>query len=482
MIRLEKIDHEKIEYMPRYFANGMVEGYYKADFNRIVVLLKQEISPNSLRDLHHLCYNFTEYCRDKEVMDFVLRHFNLPLKWIDEKGVYGIEIQPYPSEYYFLDGKFRNHIKEGKWFCSEKLRNKFLLPSQRGNTLTLLLCVKDIISLNYLFQDAGLVIDDLSCATCLVNPDLGNSFFVAWDGVHKYDENPNHIKPTPGFLSPEQIAQSNIYRFPTYYSNNHALAVLLYQLLLHRHPLRGKKIFDDNPSRDEELRLGEKALFIEHPGDKSNEVNVKELMDSEIPYGNPNIRPYTLLGPFLARLINLAFVEALHIPHSRPNPKDWLVAIDKTQYTLIPCSNPTCEEKYYVFQEAHKGVCPYCKSKVKGNFPVFNSYSKTGEGKYRYDEFRIIGRNGMVISRHLLYSDKCEDPLSIINAKNGLSIENEDNNWFLSNHCNESVMIVKSQMKIILSFNEKILIEDGMQIVIMGSAGKLFLVQWLNYK
>jgi hypothetical protein len=53
------------------------------------------------------------------------------------------------------------------------------------------------------------------------------------------------------------------------------LAVLIYMYLLYRHPLRGGKVHDVNdPQRDENLAMGENALFIEHPTDPSNRVKV----------------------------------------------------------------------------------------------------------------------------------------------------------------------------------------------------------------
>ena len=54
--------------------------------------------------------------------------------------------------------------------------------------------------------------------------------------------------------------------------------------LFFRHPLRGGKIHDmSDEVRDETLSMGEKALFIEHPTDKSNAVKVSQLSSFSLP-------------------------------------------------------------------------------------------------------------------------------------------------------------------------------------------------------
>ena len=59
-------------------------------------------------------------------------------------------------------------------------------------------------------------------------------------------------------------------KLPSRTTDLHALAVLIYMYLLYRHPLRGDKVHDqDDSQRDEELMMGAKALFVEHPTDKS---------------------------------------------------------------------------------------------------------------------------------------------------------------------------------------------------------------------
>ena len=69
-------------------------------------------------------------------------------------------------------------------------------------------------------------------------------------------------------------------------ADNAELAVLIYMYLLYRHPLRGGRVCDMDPSKDEELSMGEKALFIEDPNDPSNRPKVDQLDESELPQQN----------------------------------------------------------------------------------------------------------------------------------------------------------------------------------------------------
>ena len=78
---------------------------------------------------------------------------------------------------------------------------------------------------------------------------------------------------------------------PSRTTDRHALAVLIYMYLFFRHPLRGRKVFDPDPMRDEELGMGEQALFVEHPDDDSNRVRPDDLRPQALPWGDPAERP-----------------------------------------------------------------------------------------------------------------------------------------------------------------------------------------------
>ena len=137
---------------------------------------------------------------------------------------------------------------------------------------------------------------------------------------------------------------------PKIETDRHALAVLIYTFLLNRHPLDGGKVWDvDDPQKDDDMRYGSKALFIEHPTDKTNKVKVDQLAKSQLPQGDPSKMPYTICGPYLKELFDKAFIDGLHNPSARPTALQWEEALVKTCDLVQPCQNPKCEAHWYVF-------------------------------------------------------------------------------------------------------------------------------------
>jgi DNA-binding helix-hairpin-helix protein with protein kinase domain len=121
------------------------------------------------------------------------------------------------------------------------------------------------------------------------------------------------IVGTPDYTAPEIVST---YRLVSREANLHALAVLLYQLIFLRHPLRGPKI--NSPislEQDERLSLRKQALFIEHPTDRANRP--EETLEKNI----------SSFGPELEQCFLRAFVEGLHTPEKRPHPNEWQRAL-----------------------------------------------------------------------------------------------------------------------------------------------------------
>lgn len=168
--------------------------------------------------------------------------------------------------------------------------------------------------------------------------------------------------------------------------------------LLNRHPLRGGKVWDIDPAKDEELSMGEKALFIEHPTDKTNRVKPQGLDKSQLPQGDPTKLPYTICGPYLKKLFDRAFIDGLHNPSARPSAAEWEDALVKTCDLVQPCQNPKCEAHWYVFDNTTKPRCPFCGTEYKGQLPILNFYYAPSHGKYMSENYRL-----MVYDKQTLY-------------------------------------------------------------------------------
>ena len=158
--------------------------------------------------------------------------------------------------------------------------------------------------------------------------------------------------------------------------------------LLYRHPLRGGKVHDIDPNRDEVLSMGEKALFIEHSEDQSNRP--KETNQAFMPWADINKVPYTVCGPYLKKLFDQAFIKGLHYPNLRPIAEEWEIALIRTIDLMQPCGNPNCEQKWFVFDNTNKPACPFCGWKFKGELPILNLYSARKIGQFAPDNQRLM--------------------------------------------------------------------------------------------
>ena len=229
-----------------------------------------------------------------------------------------------------------------------------------------------------------------------MDPAGGNASIIDIDGLVVPGKYPPDVIGTADFIAPEVISTSKLARddpkrcLPRIETDRHALAVLIYMYLLYRHPLNGGKIHDPDPARDEELSKGVNALFVEHPSDLSNRPMVASAKPSELPWLDVSKRPYSIAGPYLKELFDQAFITGLHDPSRRPSANDWLHALVKTVDLIQPCSNPACEQKWYVFDNSTKPVCPFCDTRYSGDLPILNLYSTRGKGTFRSDNHRVM--------------------------------------------------------------------------------------------
>lgn len=108
----------------------------------------------------------------------------------------------------------------------------------------------------------------------------GRACVIDVDGLVVPGKYPPDVVGTPDFIAPEVIQTNHLKKddpkryLPNIMTDRHASAVLIYMYLLYRHPLRGGLVHDLNkvPQRDENLAMGQQALFIEHPTDHRNQV------------------------------------------------------------------------------------------------------------------------------------------------------------------------------------------------------------------
>ena len=278
---------------------------------------------------------------------------------------FGIVCPAYPSNYFFpenatiipeLSKDLRGKDKKSNWFTSSKLR-RFLNPNELGDFRSMLQMSISLARSIRRMHQAGLAHSDLSCNNVLVDPTTGSCVVIDIDSLVVPGVYPPEVIGTGGYIAPEVLETLPLpfgdpqRKLPCASTDLHSMAVLIYEYLFLRHPLRGPKTYSDDPNLDDFLCMGPKALFIEDPKDQSNrprglEVTIKDM------------------GPEIEKLFIRAFVDGLHNPNERPTAMEWEKALVKTWDLLHPCENPNCGAKWFVLHDPAKPVCPFCGHRV----------------------------------------------------------------------------------------------------------------------
>jgi hypothetical protein len=270
-------------------------------------------------------------------------------------------------------------------------------------------------------------------------------------------------------------------KLPSIMTDRHALAVLIYMYLLLRHPLRGDKVHDINdPQLDEELSMGERALFTEHSSDASNRIKVANAKPSELPWKDTAKLPYQITGPYLSELFVRAFIDGLHTPALRPSADDWETALVKTVDLLQPCANPACEQQWYVFDNKAKPCCPFCGTAFSDPLPVLNLYSSQREGSFRSDNHRLMVYSGQSLFYwHINKSISPNEKLADAHKKRVGYFIFHQSVWYLVNEAMPDLMDVTTKTPV--PIGGKVALEDNKQLLLSREpGGRLVVVQMAN--
>lgn len=404
-VTLQASDGTSVQFIDEVIGSGaMKDVYFSPDKSYVVGFFRQPLDANGKDRLANITGVYRKRIFDQVGGEYWQNLFCWPSRMVEWNGKTGIVCPTYQPHFFFREGNFKGKEKEGKWFASAKLRNRFLSPQHKGTWLRHFhLCIQIARAVRRLHA-AGLAHSDLSYKNVLVDPETGRAAIIDIDGLVVPGKYPPDVVGTPDFIAPEvlgtrslKVGDSNK-KLPSIDTDRHALAVLIYMYLLYRHPLRGGKVHDLDPTRDEELTMGEKALFIEHPRDASNRPKVDQLSPHELPQGDVSKLPYTVCGPYLKELFDRAFIKGLHNPKERPSAADWEAALIKTTDLMQPCQNPQCEHHWFVFDNSTKPHCPFCGKEYHGQLPVLNLYYSPRKGTFKPENYRL-----MVYDKQSLY-------------------------------------------------------------------------------
>ncbi len=280
---------------------------------------------------------------------------------IVEYPEFGIVCPAYPSNFFFdetscLCTNLKGVDKRSKWFTSRN--RQFLENKELGDFRSMLRMSIMLARSIRRLHAAGLAHSDLSCNNVLIDPTTGSCVVIDIDSLVVPGVFPPEVAGTPTYIAPEVLTTMQ-YPFghpnrilPNAHTDLHALAVLIYEYLLMRHPLKGPKVHSTRSAEEDNfLEMGPEALYIEHPTDHSNRPKDLQLLAKD-------------MGPYLEELFQRAFVDGLHHPNDRPTAMEWEKGLVRTWDLLHPCENPECLAGWFILHDPRHPVCPYCGTAV----------------------------------------------------------------------------------------------------------------------
>jgi hypothetical protein len=348
----------------------------------------------------------------------------------------GIVAPAYAAGFFFGTGPFRGKEKQSTWFTSAKLRR--MIPDEELGSLRSYLEISIRVARAIRrMHGAGLAHSDLSNKNVLIDPTSGRAAVIDIDSLVVPQMYAPDVLGTPGYIAPEVLATQAkqitdpARVLPSRTTDQHALAVLLYQYLLHRHPLQGPKVRDaTDEAKDELLSMGSGALWIENPKDRSNWP------------ARPPAQSYQVLGPHLAPLFERAFMGGLHNPAQRPGADEWERALERTLDLLVPCGNASCSHKWFIFDESRGLTCPFCNWQFRGTIPVLNFYRDSGRGggQYKAEGYRFVGGIDRTLHAWHFFSNRY--PGERADGSPLASFVQQNGRWKLVNQNGTSMQIV----------------------------------------
>lgn len=416
-IKITATDGSQVEFVDEMIgAGGMKDVYFSPDKSYVVAFFRDKQDFNAKDRLQNITGKYRENIFNQAGGEYWKDLYCWPTKIVEYNGKLGLTCPTYQHQFFFKKGSVNNDFlgikgkeKEGKWYASAKNLNKFLAPEEKGDWFKYFqICIRISRAVKRLHA-AGLAHSDLSYKNVLVDPTSGQAAIIDIDGLVVPGKYPPDVLGTPDFIAPEVLITKHLpitdknRIVPSIKTDRHALATLIYMYLLFRHPLKGGIYFGDgiDSDKEEEMKMGAKALFIEHPTDRRNR-NLKREYDRDynicLPFVDIDKIPYTACGPYLKELFNKAFIDGLHNPDLRPSAVEWEDALLKTVDLMQPCQNPNCWHKWFVFDNSTKPKCPFCGTEYKGQLPVLNLYYSPKVGVFKPENYRL-----MVYNKQLLY-------------------------------------------------------------------------------
>lgn len=475
---------------------GVKDVYFAPGRKYVVAFFREPLDFNQKDRIKKIVSLYLENIKKGNSSDYFLDEiFRWPYDAVELNGKTGVIVPIYNSRFFFAKGYASNELikggeKVGKWFTTPSFRDKqyplSIDKAELGDWLSYFQISINISRGVKKMHQMGLAHSDLSYNNVLVDPVTKSASIIDIDGLVVPGLFPPEVIGTADFIAPEVLKTKHLdikdpdRTLPNQKTDLHALAVLIYMYLLRRHPLRGGKIWDLESEKDEVLSMGEKAVFIEHPADKINRVKKDHLKKWNLFWGDPAKIPYAVTGPYLSGLFKRAFVDGLHHPILRPIANEWETALLKTVDLIQPCSNENCDEKWYVFDNTSKPVCPFCGTPHKGTLPVIDLYYKFKENVWKPENHRLmVYHNQYLFKWHVSKKIIRNESLTATDKKPVGYFTFFQNKWVLVNQSLPNMKDVTENKAV--PVNSMVELTDGKKIILSDEeGGRLMYVTLIN--
>ncbi len=357
-------------------------------------------------------------------------------------------VMPVYRSAFFMHDRFGNRVeKEVRWFTGRKA-GALVVDAEKGSLLTRLqVCMRLARAVRRL-HFAGLAHSDLSNRNVLVDLRGGEACVIDIDALVVPGLAPPTVLGTPGYMAPEVVAGAAL---PSIETDRHALAVLFHELLLQRHPLRGRYVHSTfSAEADEQLSMGVKALFVEHSSDHRNRP------DTPITVG------VDALGPHLAPLMRRAFETALHAPSRRPDAVEWEEAFYRTLERLMPTPSG---RSWFVVTDRGPMVEPWTGERLHRPVPLLRSGRGVGES-WRDDGITTALFHHRTL--HEWHLDADLRPREDVSRVPAAYTSFHDGAWWLVNITERSWV---ASTGAVVARNTPVQLLDGLELAVAPSAG-----------
>jgi serine/threonine protein kinase len=420
---------------------------------------------NTLSDRNERCKRLEKILRDYNVTkgqrgEYWRKHFYWPTDLLDGSirplpkpfltrnrlvdPALAVVVPVYARNFYFLDTRGQQREKDAHWFVGEKARK--MVPEEEFGTLQtcLRLCAKMARAVRRM-HFAGLAHSDLSNKNVLIDPRHGDACLSDIDSLVVPHTAPPAVKGTPGYIAPEVLANDGL---PCIATDCYALAVLIYEILLLRHPLKGPKIHSDDPQIDEHLQMGPRAVFVENPGDRTNCLMPK-----------PKV-PLDCLGPYISKLCFKTFVEGLHNPGKRASASEWESALYKTADFLHPSPDGL---NWFVLAPGMPKHCPFTGKALLQPIPFAKIFSETGPSEFRDQKHSLTIYHHLSLMKWHTLSNYSPDESADRVPQGFFALHH--GSWFLRNESGGPMQVRKGRL---VPHGQSVEIEKGLELQVSG--------------